>query len=120
MKKIILALLLMLGITGYSYSQQTQKTPEERAQGTSTKLGKELSLTQNQITNVYNAALIRIKAVEEARTNNASNKEAMRSQVKAANESYDAQMKTILTPEQYTQWKQLEEEQRAKAKEHRQ
>jgi len=120
MKKIIVALLLMLGITGYSYSQQPHKTPEERAQATSTKLGKDLSLTQDQITKVYDVALTRNRAVEEARTNNASNKEVMHSQVKVANESYDAQMKTILTPEQYTQWKQMEEEQRAKAKEHRQ
>lgn len=119
MKKIILALLLMLGITGYSYSQQPHKTPEERAQATSTKLGKDLSLTQDQIANVYNAALTRNREVEEARANKASNKEAIHSQVKVANESYDAQMKTILTPEQYTQWKQMEEEHRAKAKEHK-
>ena len=120
MKKIIFALLLILGITGYIYSQQPHRTPEERAQTTSIKLGKDLALTQDQITNVYNADLTRNRAVEAARANNASNKEAMHSQVKAANESYDVQMKSILTPDQYTQWKQLQEEQRAKAKEHRQ
>jgi len=44
----------------------------------------------------------------------------MQSEVKAADESYDAQMKTVLTTDQYTQWKQKQEEHKAKVNEHKQ
>jgi hypothetical protein len=120
MKKIIVALLLVFGMTGYTYSQGVHKTPEQKAKETSAKLEKDLSLTPEQTTQVYDATLAKIKASDDIRTQYASDKEAMRGQMKPVNEKYNTQMKSILTPEQFTQWKQLlEEEKKMKEKGHK-
>lgn len=84
---------------------QSDKTPEQRAQGFSTHLEKELTLTPEQKAKVRELALTREKANDQLREKykgqDPCSSAAERKQVR---ENFENGMKSTLTPEQFQKW----------------
>lgn len=88
------------------------KTPEERATSVSKQMVKQLAITEDQKNKVYTAALKEETAINAAKEKQPENKAAM----KDAREAFIAELKTILTPEQFTKWDEFKKAQKAQKK----
>lgn len=82
-----------------------QRTPEQRATATATRMTKDLGLTDEQKQKIYDAALIRAQQMDQARSKAGGDRSQMREAMKPANDAFDASAKNILTADQYTKWK---------------
>lgn len=118
MKKIFLVFILA-GLTAGASAQtadtaQTKKikTPEERATSVSKRMVKQLGINEDQKTKVYAAILKEVHTVKAAKEKQPADKAA----VKAAREAYEAGLKTIFTPEQFTKWDAFRKAQKAQRK----
>jgi len=107
MKILSLTLFMSIFCVGISFAQQQDKkgqrakaTPEERAAKRIEMMKKTLDLTPDQVTKLQAAQTQFAKDWEQARTAKKENRQNM----KAKREAYDAQLKTILTPEQYQKY----------------
>ena len=80
----------------------SSRTPEERATAMSDKVAKDLSLNDDQKKKVYAAVLVREQKRKEVMDKGGDDPRAA---MKPVADAFDASMKTILTPAQYTQWK---------------
>lgn len=118
MKKIFLATLL-IGSTGMIMAQQTpdksadmkakKEKREKMHEDHFNKMKTELNLTPDQEQ--------KIKALhEQNKQEMKQNHEVMKAKMDAKREQNDAQMKQILTPEQYTKWQALKEKRKAEKK----
>lgn len=108
MKKLILA-IAFIGMGSFVMAQQTtpqdkQAKRAEMQQQHMDQMQKDLGLNQSQVT--------QIKALQEKRKaelkaefdQNKDNREAKMEQMKAKRAQMDADMKNILTPQQYDKW----------------
>jgi len=122
MKTILLAFILLASFVS-AYSQKTvggdkeKKDPAQRAANTQKRLTKQLVLTDDQGSKVYEAALKRINAVEAIRAElpGEANKEARKTKISEVITQYEADMKGILTEQQFIKWQEM----RQKNKENR-
>lgn len=134
MKKLIIALVFGIGLTGLAQENTTkprrakweQMTPEQRHQQHLNHLTKELNLDANQqkqvseIITEKRADAEKFKAEKANRANMAKEqKMALRKTRMAERDDIDTRMKGILTADQYTKWKTLQEKNEAKVKEER-
>jgi protein CpxP len=134
MKKLIIALVLGIGLTGFAQENTTkprrakleQMTPEQRHQQHLKHLTKELNLDANQqkqvseIITEKRADAEKMKAEKANRANMAKEqKMALRKNRMAERDDIDTRMKGILSADQYTKWKTLQEKNEAKVKEER-
>lgn len=116
MKKIMFTLLALL-ITAAGYAKDStahKKTPEQVATKKADKLKKELGLSDDQRTKVYNAILERQTKVAEVKKLHTADKKSAREAIKPLNEACDTAIKNALTPEQQTKWEQMKKDQKAK------
>ena len=91
-----------------------RKTPQERAKIRTEHMTTELGLSTEQATRVE---ALNLKYGEEAMTMRAQHdteRDSRREQFKGRREAYDADLKAVLTPEQYTTWQAKKEEMKAK------
>ena len=113
MKKLI-AFILFCCVMSFSFAQnqyqRTLKTPEQRVPSISNYLAKVLTLSDDQKTKVYNLALDGATKMKDAREENAEDRQAMRSAMKQIRDEFDAQMKNILTPDQFASWQKMKED----------
>ncbi len=102
---------------------RSPRTAEERAKANTEKMKKELSLSDEQAAQAYTANLERAKVVDEFREKNKEEKKEERERIRTAQEKHKAEMKQILTADQYTKWEQWQsekkEQNRERAKERR-
>ena len=123
MKKFILSLAAILICAG-AYAKDTakvRKSPEEIAAKRSAQLKEKLELTDDQKTKVYASMLDKInrkQAIKE-KYKGGTDKKSMRMEMKAVEDGFDADMKSILTAEQYTKWQGIKTKQKEKHKEKR-
>jgi protein CpxP len=119
MKKLLIAFGILASATAFAQqgstpdqkpeagvSEHRKHSPEERAEKQSTRMEKSLGLTSDQKTKVYNLALLRAKKTDAIRANEEAEKAKNKPQLKAVNTAYEANMKDILTPEQFIKWKE--------------
>lgn len=106
MKKIIIICAIALSFLNVFAQKGDDKNPEQKAQKASAFLQRKLNLTDDQKSNVYKSMLERITKIQELRAQNLE-KTAMLQQSKPIRDNFNASMKTILTPDQFTQWEQL-------------
>jgi Spy/CpxP family protein refolding chaperone len=92
--------------------QVGNKTPEQRAEARTQQLAKSLSLTAEQTEKVRQLNLAQAKEMQAVRTKNAANRE----EAKAARDRHDAQLKAILSADQYTKYDQQRTERMNKRK----
>lgn len=122
MKKIVYLMMAFLMTAGMAMAQGNghrggkpeQKDPKVRAERQTERLAKELSLTDAQKKQVLDLNMERMQNKAECKLTKdaakgenktkptAEEREKMREQKKANCSAYDAKMKSILTPEQYT------------------
>lgn len=84
-------------------------TPEQQATRTVERLTKELKLTEQQQKELQTWYTASFKQREEKMKDNRGNREAMREQMKKDREATDAQLKKVLTEDQYKIYKENEE-----------
>jgi len=107
-KFLSLTLLMSIICTGMTFAQQqrgqkggkAKATQEDRAAQKVEKMKKTLDLTPEQVKKIQELQTQLAKDQEQSR---AAAKEK-RQDMKAKKEAYDAQLKTILTPEQYQKY----------------
>ena len=105
MKKVIVAALLVVGLTTYAQEKEGRRagreklTSEQKVDLQVKKMTKDLNLNEKQTKDVR--ALV-TKQVEK--------REAIKIQMKAEKEAVSVEMKKILTAEQYAKWEKNREE----------
>lgn len=114
MKKILslaTALFLLLGISANAQQRgpRERMTPEQRAERTVERLNEELKLTDAQQKELKKWYTESFKKNEENFQKNREDREAMRAQMQKNREANDAQLKKVLTAEQYKTYKANEE-----------
>jgi Spy/CpxP family protein refolding chaperone len=130
MKKVFLALLMVVGITAGAQEkeggrpQRERLAPEQRVELQVKKLTKDLDLNEKQISAVRTLVAQEIEKREAKRAEMKEKKEMngkAREEAKAAFDkeraANDAEMKKILTPEQYAKWERIRDERISKMKE---
>lgn len=98
-----MALCLLAGTGAFAQNQnrgrmqKQQPTAEQMAQRKTDRMKDKLNLTEQQTKEVYEFNLQEVKQMQ-----------SMREQMRAARQAEAEKMKSILTPEQYEQWKQAQ------------
>lgn len=103
MKKLFLTLAIaLIGFTSI-YAQNTTQhklTPEQKAEKSTAKLQKRLSLTADQKQKVYALELDKYKQASDLKAKNITDKKAKHQQHKAIKDATDAKLAAVLTPAQ--------------------
>ena len=86
------------------------KDPAKMADHKAGKMAKELGLNADQEAKVEQLLLARQQESAALKTKYAADKTAGRAEMKASHEKYQAQLKTILTPEQYAKFDKMKDE----------
>ena len=86
------------------------KSPAQKADRKASKMAKELGLNPDQEAQVEKLLLARAQENAALKVKYATDKKAGRADTKAAHDRYHAQLKAILTPEQYAKFNQLKAE----------
>ena len=94
MKKLILSIAFFVAVTGATFAQK--KTAEERSTKSTEMMEKNLSLTADQKTTIYNATVEKTKAIDALREGNKPDAD----QMKAVNQKFSKVLKETLTDEQ--------------------
>ena len=107
----------MIGMGSFAMAQQTTTPPDkqarraemqqkmqEREQEHMAKMQKELNLNQTQVTQIKALNEKRKAEMKATFDQNKENREAQMDQMKAKRAQMDAEMKNILTPQQYDKW----------------
>lgn len=127
MKKLLLLLATAAATTATSFAQMpaapagTQKSPDQLADRRAQYLAQELGLTPDQqarLQPVLQAQRQEMQAMRE-QVQTGGRRRGMGQDLKASQARYDAQIKGILTPDQYSKFSQLKDEQRDKMRERR-
>lgn len=111
-------LMIIAALAGLSVATQAQeqksKTPEERAQMRTERLAKQLDLSPEQVAQVQAINLKYIDKTDELRKERQAEHAETREAGKAMRGSHEAEMKAVLTPEQYTKWMAAKEKVKAR------
>lgn len=93
-----------------------RKTPAQKADGHAAKMAKELGLTPDQEARVEQLMLARQQESAAFKAKYGTDKKAGQAEKKAAHDRYEAQLKTILSADQYAKLGQRKAEQRGRAR----
>lgn len=103
MKRIVLTLAIaFIGLTA-TFAQSTGKqkmTPEQRAEKSTAKLEKELTLTADQKQKIYAVELDKYKQTEAWHKQTSADRKAKKDQHMASKKETDAKIDQVLTPDQ--------------------
>lgn len=127
MKKLFLAALLVVGLTAFAQEREGRKagreklTTEQKVDFQVKKLTKDLNLNDKQAKEVRALVTKEVEKREAKRAEikeiKAKKREDMKAKIQAEQEAVSADMKKILTPEQYTKWEKIREERKENFKE---
>ena len=87
--------------------KQAPKSPAQKADRHAGKMAKELGLNADQEAKVEQLLLARQQESAALKAKYGTDKKAGRADMRAAHDRYEAQLKTILTPEQFAKMSQL-------------
>jgi Spy/CpxP family protein refolding chaperone len=88
-------------------AQRPMLTPQQRADKQTTMMQKNLSLSDDQVTKVKQVNLDYWTQVDKLRSNN-TNQQDMHTQMKTLRDKRDADLKAVLTPDQYTKMQTMQ------------
>lgn len=126
MKKLFVAALLVVGITAFAQEREARKgkerlTTEQKVDLQVKKMSTDLNLNDKQKEQIKSLVTKQVEKREQKRKELQESKKQDRAQMKAQMEANQAatsaEMKKILTPEQFTKWEKLREEKKDKMKE---
>ncbi|ASW74887.1 hypothetical protein IQ37_12690 [Chryseobacterium piperi] len=115
MKKLVLA-IAFIGMGSFAMAQQTtpqekqatraemQQKMQQKEQEHLEKMQKDLNLNQTQVAQIKDLHAKRRAEMMASFEKSKGNRQAKMEQMKAKRAQMDADMKNILTPEQYTKW----------------
>ena len=98
-------MFLAITVNAQQRGPRERMTPEQQATRTVERLTTELKLTDKQQADLKKWYTESFKKREEAMQQNRDNREAMRDQMKKDREAADAELKKVLTEEQYKTYK---------------
>ena len=111
MKKLILMLCFVAGITTLSKAQGGQRrSPEEQAK----QLQTQLKLSDDQTTKITSIMQMQSTKMDSIRTATNGDRDAMRSASMPMRQAMAAKVKAILTPEQATAYDKMQADMRAR------
>lgn len=123
MKKLILAVMLFVGITTFAQQRKAGKerlTSEEKVDLQVKRMTKELSLDEKQAKEVRAIVTKEVAKRETKRAEVKEQKDKKREEIKAEMQkeqaAFSADIKKVLTPEQYAKWEKNREDKKAKLK----
>ena len=102
--------------TARHYEKSGPKDPTKMADRRAGKVAKELGLNADQEAKVEQLMLARQQESTALKAKYGTDRKAGRTDMKAAHDRYEAQFKTILTPEQYAKYQTRKEEHHDKMK----
>lgn len=108
--KLLSTLVLFLTIGSSVFAQKgerPQHDPVEMAERETSRLTEELELGESQVIKMKEINLAYAKKMQEARENNSENREAMKEVRDAINSDKSAEIKTILSEDQYKKYESL-------------
>lgn len=118
MKTIVLTLAIaFIGLTS-TFAQNTGKqkmTPEQRAEKSTAKLEKELTLTTDQKQKIYAVELDKYKQTEAWHKQSSADRKAKKDQYIASKTETDAKIDQVLTPDQKKKLEVLRTAKKARA-----
>ncbi|MCA6423419.1 MAG: hypothetical protein IM568_11460 [Flavobacterium sp.] len=130
MKKLVVVLLFIVGITAMAQEKEMQRpngdkfaslSPEQKVEYQVKKMSKDLSLNDKQVKEVKALVTKEIEKRDAIKTEMKALQAKQRIEMKAKmDEEYAVmrnEMRKILTSEQYTKWEKIHEERREKIKE---
>lgn len=127
MRKLIVAALLIVGITAFAQQKEGRRagkeklSTEEKVELHVKRMTKDLDLNEKQVAEVRAITTKQVQKMEAKRAEIKDVKEKQRAEMKANREKEQAalssEMKKILTPEQYAKWEKNREEKKGKMKE---
>lgn len=127
-----LALLAALALTTAAHAQTTPppapplnspaapRSPEQQTQAQAGRLAKELALSPAQQTQLQQLLAAQRQETQTAIQQAGGNRRAMGQAMRAGRDKFDGQLKTVLTPDQYTKYQQLMAQRREMMRERRQ
>lgn len=127
MKKVFVAALLVVGITAFAQEKEgrragrEQLTTEQKVDFQVKKMSKDLDLNEKQTQEIKAVVTKQVEKREakraEIKADKDKNREEMRANMEKEQAAVSADMKKILTPEQYAKWEKNREEKKEKMKE---
>ena len=126
MKKMIMALAAMtIGLNAVAQDKQARKvdrprmSTEERVKARTERMTKDLGLSAEQAGRVEALDHKQAMEAEGARAANEKERNERRAEMKDRQAAYEKELKTVLTPEQFTKWQAKKGEVKAKHREKR-
>lgn len=129
MKKVFLAIVLVLGLTTFAQEKEGKKgnreklTPEQRVDLQVKRMTKDLALNEKQVAELRTLVAkqeekreAKRAEIKEKRDKNAAKREEVKAAMEKERAESDAEMKKILTPDQYSKWVKIREERKATLK----
>ena len=121
MKKSFLTLTLALGLfVVVSAQPRQQRSPEERAKITSEMMTKQLSLSEEQKKQVYEATLERFKSLSALREKTGEGKRPDMAEMKKIQDEYIAKIEKSLSPKQKEDFEKAQQAMRDRGGDRRQ
>jgi len=127
MRKLIVAALLIVGITTFAQQKEGRRagkeklSTEEKVELHVKRMTKDLDLNEKQVAEVRAITTKQVQKMEAKRAEMKDVKEKQKAEMKANREkeqsALSSEMKKILTPEQYAKWEKNREEKKGKMKE---
>lgn len=115
---MIVAVLASMTLAAQA-QEKDKKTPQERAKARTEHMTKALALSPEQQAKVEAINLKYADQVEAVRSEREAERTAKREAAKAMHDAHDAEMKAVLTADQYTMWVAKKQEAKAKHMEKR-
>lgn len=119
MKKLMIVAVLASMTLAAQAQEKEKRTPQERAKARTEHMTKELALSPEQQAKVEAINLKYADQVEAMRSEREAERTAKREAAKAMHDAHDAEMKAVLTADQYTKWVAKKQEAKAKQMEKR-
>ena len=119
MKKLMIVAALASMTLAAQAQEKEKRTPQERAKARTEHMTKELALSPDQQAKVEAINLKYADQVEAVRSEREAERTAKREAAKAMHDAHDAEMKAVLTADQYTKWVAKKQEAKAKHMEKR-
>lgn len=121
MKELMLMLAMAALTLGAKAQEKKERTPDERAKAQTERMTRELGLSADQAAKLEPINLKYAREGAALRAEYQTRREAMRKEGKgkALIDAHDAEVKPILTPEQYTKWQVLKAEKQERMMEKR-
>jgi protein CpxP len=101
------------------HGEKEAKTPEERAEKQTQNMTKKLALTDDQVSRIKELNLQRAQQMQAIKTKYAAEKKGRGEEMKVIMTNWESQVKSVLNTDQYAKLKAMQEERKAKMKEHR-